>query len=47
MTWFIFLGDMLVMAFMIVLVMLVSLSPVNAALEDDGRIPLEDEHTDG
>lgn len=47
MTWFIFFGDMLVMAFMIVLVVLVSLRSARNPLEDAARIPLEDEQENG
>jgi hypothetical protein len=47
MTWFIFIGDMLVMAFMIGLVVAVSLRSARNPLEDAARIPLEDEHRDG
>jgi len=47
MTWFIFIGDMLVMAFMILLVVIVSLRSTNKTLEEISRIPLEDEEKDG
>lgn len=43
MTWFIFIGDMVVMAFMIILVVLVSLGASKKSLDDTARIPLEDE----
>lgn len=43
MTWFIFIGDMLVMLFMIVLVVAVSLRSARNPLENAARIPLEDE----
>ena len=43
MTWFIFFGDMLVMAFMIILIVLVCLRSTRNPLEDAARIPLEDE----
>lgn len=44
MTWFIFIGDMLVMLFMIILVVVVSLRSTRNPLENAARIPLEDEH---
>jgi len=47
MTWFIFAGDMLVMAFMIVVVVWVSLRSTGERLDDAARIPLEDEETRG
>ena len=47
MTWFIFAGDMLVMAFMIVVVVWVSLRSTRARLDDIARIPLEDEESRG
>jgi len=47
MTWFIFIGDMLVMAFMIILVVLVSLRSARNPLENAARIPLEDEQDHG
>jgi cbb3-type cytochrome oxidase subunit 3 len=43
MTWFIFVGDMLVMAFMIVVVVWVSLRSSRSRLDAASRIPLEDE----
>jgi hypothetical protein len=43
MTWFIFIGDMIVMAFMILVVVLVSLGASKKAMDDVSRIPLEDE----
>jgi hypothetical protein len=43
MTWVIFIGDMLVMAFMIVVTVWVSLRSSRATLEAASRIPLEDE----
>jgi cbb3-type cytochrome oxidase subunit 3 len=43
MTWFIFVGDMLVMAFMIVLVVWVSLRSTRERLDAAARIPLDDE----
>jgi len=47
MTWFIFFGDMLVMAFMAGLVVWVFLHASKKKLEDTARIPLEDEDRDG
>ena len=47
MTYFIFAGDMLVMAFMIGLVVWVSLSSSAQALDEAARIPLEDEDAHG
>lgn len=47
MTYFIFAGDMLVMAFMIGVVVWVSLSGSRKGLEKAARIPLEDEARDG
>jgi cbb3-type cytochrome oxidase subunit 3 len=46
-TWFIFVGDMLVMAFMIALVVWVSMRPTRERLDDAARIPLEDEERRG
>jgi hypothetical protein len=46
-TWFIFVGDMLVMAFMIGLVVFVSLRSTRERGEDAARIPLEDEQSHG
>lgn len=47
MTFFIFAGDMLVMAFMMIVVVWVSLSSSRKGLEEAARIPLEDEGHDG
>lgn len=47
MTYFIFAGDMLVMAFMIGVVVWVSLSGSRRALDEAARIPLEDEARNG
>ena len=47
MTWFIFAGDMLVMAFMIVVVVWVSLRATGERLDERARIPLEDEDSRG
>ncbi len=47
MTYFIFAGDMLVMAFMIGLVMYVSLNTKSSTLDEASRIPLEDEDNHG
>jgi cbb3-type cytochrome oxidase subunit 3 len=46
-TWFIFVGDMLVMAFMIALVVWVSIRATRERLDDAARIPLEDEQSRG
>jgi len=46
-TYFIFAGDMLVMAFMICLVVWVSLSASAKGLDAAARIPLEDEDRNG
>ena len=47
MTWFIFVGDMLVMAFMIALVVWVSMRSTRERLDSAARIPLEDEQGRG
>ena len=47
MTWFIFIGDMLVMAFMIALVVWVSMRSTRDSLDRTARIPLEDEESRG
>lgn len=47
MTYFIFAGDMLVMAFMIDVVMYVSLNTKSSTLDEASRIPLEDEDNHG
>ena len=47
MTWFIFAGDLLVMAFMIVVVVWVSLRSTAERLDAAARIPLEDEDSRG
>ena len=47
MTWFIFVGDMLVMAFMIALVVWVSMRTTRARHDAAARIPLEDEEGRG
>lgn len=47
MTWVLFIGDMLVMAFMIVVVIWVSLRSTRAQLDAASRIPLEDEDRRG
>lgn len=46
MTYLIFGGDMLVMAFMIAVVVWVSLRANDAGIAEAARIPLEDEHRD-
>ena len=43
MTWYLFVGDMLVTAFMIVLFVWLALRRTRAQLEATARIPLEDE----
>ncbi len=47
MTLVIFVGDMLVMAFMIVVVVWLSLRSTRAQLDSASRIPLEDEERHG
>ena len=47
MTYFIFIGDMFVMAFMIGVVVWVSLRSSKRAIEDASQIPLEDEAQHG
>lgn len=47
MTYFLFAGDMLVMAFMIGVVVYVSLNTQTVSLEETSRIPLEDEDIHG
>ena len=47
MTYFIFVGDMLVMAFMIALVVWVSVRADDAHIASAARIPLEDEQRHG
>lgn len=47
MTWVLFVGDMLVMAFMIVVTVWVSLRSSRAHLDAAARIPLEDEAPGG
>jgi cbb3-type cytochrome oxidase subunit 3 len=46
MTWFIFIGDMLVMLFMCVLVVWVYMKASTKSADEAARIPLEDEYTD-
>ena len=43
MTWFIFIGDMLIMFFMICLVVWVALKANQSTVKKSSRIPLEDE----
>ena len=43
MTWFIFLGDMLIMLFMVVLAVWALWRSSDGAIEQAARIPLEDE----
>lgn len=47
MTYFIFIGDMLVMLFMIGVAVWVSLASSQNVLDRAARIPLEDENRDG
>ncbi len=47
MTWILFAGDMLVMAFMIVVIVWISLRANRAQLDAASRIPLEDEEHRG
>ena len=47
MTYFIFVGDMLVMLFMVCLAIWVSLASSKSTLETAARIPLDDESRDG
>ena len=47
MTYFLFAGDMLVMAFMFVLVVWVFMKSSNETMDESARIPLEDEQADG
>ncbi|HEX9877181.1 MAG TPA: hypothetical protein VGC50_11065 [Gammaproteobacteria bacterium] len=47
MTYFLFVGDMLVMAFMVALAVWVSLKSGARKFEQAARIPLEDEARDG
>ena len=46
MTWFLFVGDMLVMLFMSVLVVWVYLKSTSESADEAARIPLQDEHAD-
>ncbi len=47
MTYFLFAGDMLVMAFMVVLVIWVFMRSSKESIDESARIPLEDEWSDG
>jgi cbb3-type cytochrome oxidase subunit 3 len=47
MTFFLFAGDMLVMAFMVVLVVWVFMRSSDETIDEAARIPLEDEQADG
>jgi len=47
MTWFLFVGDMLVTAFMITLFVWISLRSTRAQFDAVARIPLEDEERRG
>jgi cbb3-type cytochrome oxidase subunit 3 len=46
MTWFLFVGDMLVMLFMCLLVVWVYLKSTSESADEAARIPLQDEYTD-
>lgn len=46
MTWFIFIGDMLVMLFMVVVAAWVFYRGTDEVIDRSARIPLEDEHLD-
>ena len=46
MTWFIFIGDMLVMLFMILLVVWVSVAATRDTIEYSAGIPLDDERSE-
>jgi len=46
-TYLIFAGDMFVMAFMMVVVVWISVRENDAAIDAAARIPLEDEHPHG
>ena len=47
MTYYLFAGDMLVMAFMIGLVIWVFMRSSDETMDESARIPLEDEQADG
>lgn len=47
MTFFLFVGDMLVMAFMVVLAIWVFMRSSDESIDEAARIPLEDERADG
>ncbi len=47
MTYFLFVGDMLVMLFMVILVVWVFWRSSDDTMNDAARIPLEDEQSDG
>ncbi len=47
MTFLLFAGDMLVMAFMVVLVIWVFMRSSDETIDEAARIPLEDEQADG
>ncbi len=46
MTWFLFVGDMLVMLFMCVLVVWVYMKSTSESADEAARIPLQDEYAD-
>jgi len=47
MGYFIFVGDMLVMLFMMILVVWVFFKSTDKTIDDSAKIPLEDEETHG
>jgi cbb3-type cytochrome oxidase subunit 3 len=47
MTYFLFAGDMLVMAFMAILAVWVFMRSSDESIDEAARIPLEDEQADG
>lgn len=47
MTYYLFVGDMLVMAFMVGLVIWVFMRTSDETMDESARIPLEDEQADG
>lgn len=47
MTYFLFVGDMLVMAFMVGLAIWVFMRSSDETMDESARIPLEDEQSDG
>ena len=47
MTFYLFVGDMLVMGFMVALVIWVFMRSSDETIDESARIPLEDERADG